>query len=67
MKTGTEVLKEFVNKLSEKEREELLKLLEETLVSKNKVKKRELGKYEGKIIISENFNEPLPDFDDYSK
>jgi hypothetical protein len=49
-------------KLSEKEREKLLKLLEETLVSKDKVKKRELGKYEDKIIISENFNEPMPDF-----
>lgn len=67
MKTGLEDLKEFVNKLSEKEREELFKLLEEAQISKTKLKKREIGKYEGKIMISEDFNEPLSDFDEYTK
>jgi hypothetical protein len=67
MKTGLEDLKEFVNKLSEMEREELFKLLEETQIPKTKVKKREIGKYEGKIMISEDFNEPLTDFKEYMK
>jgi len=67
MKTGLKDLKEFVNKLSEKEREELFKLLEEAHIPKTKLKKREIGKYEGKIMISEDFNEPLTDFEEYSK
>lgn len=67
MKTGLEDLKEFVNKLSEKEREELFKLLQDALIPKTEVKKREIGKYEGKIMISEDFNEPLTDFEEYTK
>jgi hypothetical protein len=65
MKTGLEDLKGFVNKLSEKEREELFKLLEEAQIPKTKLKKREIGKYDGKIMISEDFNEPLTDFEEY--
>ncbi|MCH6197971.1 hypothetical protein MMU07_00155 [Aquiflexum sp. LQ15W] len=58
MKKGSEEMKEFVSKLSEKEKQELLKLLEEALTPKVEEKKREIGKYEGKIFISEDFNEP---------
>ena len=65
MKTGLEDLKKFVNKLSEKEREDLFKLLEEAQIPKTKLKKREIGKYEGKIMISEDFNGQLSDFKEY--
>jgi hypothetical protein len=65
MKTGLEDLKGFVNKLSEKEREELFKLLEEAQIPKTKLKKREIGKYEGKIFVSDDFNDPLTDFEEY--
>lgn len=67
MKKGSEEMKEFVSKLSEKEKEELLKLLEEALNQKVVGKKREIGKYEGKIFVSEDFNEPLSDFEEYTK
>ena len=67
MKTGMEDLKEFVNNLSEKEREELFKLLQDALISKTEVKKREIGKYEGKIFLSDDFNDPLSDFEEYMK
>ena len=62
-----EDLKEFVNNLSEKEREELFKLLQDALISKTEVKKREIGKYEGKIFLSDDFNDPLSDFEEYMK
>jgi hypothetical protein len=65
MKTGLEDLKEFVNKLSEKEREELFKLLEEAQIPKTKLKKREIGKYEGKIMITDDFNDPSADSAEY--
>jgi hypothetical protein len=67
MKKGSEEMKEFVSKLSEKEKEELLKLLEEALNPKVEGKKREIEKYEGRIFISDDFNEPLSDFEEYTK
>lgn len=67
MKKGFEEMKEFVSKLSEKEKEELLNLLSEALNPKSGKGKREIGKYEGKIFVSDDFNEPLSDFEEYSK
>jgi hypothetical protein len=59
MKKGTKQMKEFVSKLSEKEKEELMKLIKESLNPSVEGKKREIGKYEGKIFISDDFNEIL--------
>lgn len=67
MKKNIEILKELVQELTEDEKEELRKLLQKTITSVTLGKERVLGKFDGRIIISEDFNEPLPDFEEYTR
>lgn len=67
MKKNIEILKELVQELTEDEKEELRKLLQKTITSVTLGKERVLGKFDGRIIISEDFNEPLPDFEEYNR
>lgn len=67
MKKNIEILKKLVQELTEDEKEELRKLLQKTITSVTLGKERVLGKFDGRIIISEDFNEPLPDFEEYNR
>ena len=63
---GFEQLLSLAEQLSEAEKERLVEALQENTSSgKSKKGKRQLGKYEGQIWMSDDFNEPLDEFKDY--
>lgn len=67
MKRGVKDLQGSGSELSGKGKENPVKLLKESIEATSEVKKREMGKYEGKIMMSEDFNDPLTDFVEYMK
>ncbi|MES2765615.1 MAG: DUF2281 domain-containing protein [Bacteroidota bacterium] len=61
-----EQLLHLINQLSQAEKERLLTVLQNNIVlGKSNQSKRQLGKYQGKIIMSDDFNSPLDDFQEY--
>lgn len=63
---GFEQLFNLANQLPQPEKQRLIAALQKT-IKQNKGQKgeRELGKYKGKIQMSEDFNAPLDDFKEY--
>lgn len=56
----------LVNQLPQAEKERLLNALQKNVASqKGQKRERQLGKYHGKIIMSDDFNAPLNDFKEY--
>ncbi len=56
----------IVNQMSLEEKEKLFAILEKTLKGKtNTSKERQIGKYDGKIWIADDFDAPLEDFKEY--
>ena len=64
---GFEQLLGLVNQLSEDERTRLIAVLQRSSGKEgNGVQaERQLGKYEGQIWMSDDFNDPLEEFEDY--
>lgn len=64
---GFEQLLSLANQLSEAEKAKLLAMLQENTNTEKSSKQpeRQLGKYEGQIWMSDDFNEPLEEFKDY--
>ena len=58
----------LAKQLSSSDKLKLINALQKSMSnSKNKRSERELGKYEGKVWMSDDFNEPLDDFNQYSE
>lgn len=63
---GFEQLLNLANQLPQAEKQRLITALQKSIKQNKKHKgERELGKYKGKIQMSDNFNAPLDDFKDY--
>jgi hypothetical protein len=63
---GFEQLLSLAKQLPEAEKKELVEALQEnTSLGKSKKGERQLGKYEGQIWMSDDFNHPLEEFKDY--
>jgi len=63
---GFEQLFNLVKQLPQPEKQRLITALQETSKqNKSQKKERELGKYQDKIQIAENFNAPRDDLKDY--
>jgi hypothetical protein len=63
---GFEQVFSLANQLSQSEKEKLISALSRSIdKSKDRKSERQLGKYQGKIKIAKDFNEPLDDFNDY--
>ncbi len=63
-----EQLLNLVKQLPKAEKEKLMAALQTSTASPmDKKPERELGKFQGKIWMSDDFNEPLDDFNEYSK
>ena len=58
----------LAKQLSSSDKLKLIDALQKSMLnSGNKRSERVLGKYEGKIWMSDDFNEPLDDFNQYSE
>jgi len=63
---GFEQLFSLADQLPQPEKQKLITALQKTIKhNKSHKRERELGKYNGKIQMSDDFNAPLDDFKDY--
>ncbi len=63
---GFEQVFSLANQLSQNEKEKLISALTKSISkSKDRKSERHLGKYQGKIKIAKDFNDPLEDFNEY--